>query len=688
MSRGEPGNGRLCLLAALLLAAVTITYSNHFQNSFHFDDSHAVVSNIYIRSLRNIPLFFRDAAAFSSLPANQTYRPVVLTSLALDHYLGRGLDPFYFHLSMFVLFVVQGLLMFLLYVRAFSLSEEHAANRYAALGAVAWYMLHPANAETINYISARSDTLSTLFGLVSMVLFIYSAFCRKWLIYLIPLTVAVLAKPIAVFFVPLLMVYVCLFEDAPAEPVSRKKKAAPSRTAFVLKETWPALLCAIILMLFTKAMTPPTFTPGGAPFMNYVITQPFVILHYGATFILPVSLSADTDWRPLSSIADPRFFAGALFIAALIYAVLYAAKHRRTRPIAFGLLWFLITLLPTSLFPLAEVMNDHRIFFPYVGLAMSICWTIFILLEKAKRSMSSGNIVYRAAIVVIVLALTGYAYGTHQRNKVWKTDETLWHDVALKSPKNGRGLMNYGLALMARADYAGAEKYFTDALALTPDYSYLHINMGILKEATGRSAEAEQYFKQALSSGPGYPVSYYYYARFLKNQGRVDEAIVHLHKAQDLASGYLDARHLLMDIYYERSDLVRLRELAGVVLSIAPDDKKAVLYLNTVRQPGPWPGQGRELIAMDKTPEIFLTLSLNYYRTGQFLKSIEAAREALKLRPDYDLAYNNICAAYNELKQWDKAIEAGEKAVQLNPDNQRARNNLSWARQQKMQGAK
>ncbi len=60
------------LLALILLAA----YANHFQNSFHFDDAHTIVNNASIREVRNIPLFFRDATAFSSLPSNQSYRPL------------------------------------------------------------------------------------------------------------------------------------------------------------------------------------------------------------------------------------------------------------------------------------------------------------------------------------------------------------------------------------------------------------------------------------------------------------------------------------------------------------------------------------------------------------------------------------------------------------------------------------
>ena len=33
-------NRSIYILAAVLLAAVIATYANHFQNTFHFDDSH------------------------------------------------------------------------------------------------------------------------------------------------------------------------------------------------------------------------------------------------------------------------------------------------------------------------------------------------------------------------------------------------------------------------------------------------------------------------------------------------------------------------------------------------------------------------------------------------------------------------------------------------------------------------
>src|SRR6266699_1310506 len=94
----------------LLLVALVAAYANHFHNSFHFDDAHTIETNAAIRELRNIPLFFRDATTFSSLPSNQSYRPLVSTLLAVDFRLG-GLHPFWFHLSIFALFVALVLLL-------------------------------------------------------------------------------------------------------------------------------------------------------------------------------------------------------------------------------------------------------------------------------------------------------------------------------------------------------------------------------------------------------------------------------------------------------------------------------------------------------------------------------------------------------------------------------------------------
>ena len=86
----SPRNGRMIFGAACAAAllAVALAYANHFHNSFHFDDWHTVAENPAIRSLANVPGFFRDGRTFSVWPANASYRPLVSATLALDYWLG------------------------------------------------------------------------------------------------------------------------------------------------------------------------------------------------------------------------------------------------------------------------------------------------------------------------------------------------------------------------------------------------------------------------------------------------------------------------------------------------------------------------------------------------------------------------------------------------------------------------
>lgn len=75
--------------------------------------------------------------------------------------------------------------------------------------------------------------------------------------------------------------------------------------------------------------------------------------------------------------------------------------------------------------------------------------------------------------------------------------------------------------------------------------------------------------------------------------------------------------------------------------------------------------------------------SLQLYQARKYEESILMAEAAVKIDPRSDRAYNNICAACNELGNWDRAIEACEKAIAINPANELAQRNLRWAKSKK-----
>jgi hypothetical protein len=515
------------LMAGLLLALLA-TYANHFHNAFHFDDFHTITQNPAIRSLANVPRFFTDGRTFSILPAHYSYRPLVSASLALDYWLGKGLDPLWFHISTFFWYSVQLGLMYLLYIRMLNRSRAASSNVYFAIFAVAWYALHPANAETVNYIIQRGDLYSTLGVVAGLVVYGYSPGTRKWGVYLLPVALGALAKPTALVFPALLFIYALLFEDQDQAAATNQFRWLDLRRAALL--CIPAALVCLALAVLDSALTPKTFVAGAASRTQYWLTQPIVALHYFKSFFLPTELTADTD-RPLTAnLFSETAVIGIAFLCALLLAVRATLRSRELRPIGFGLLWFLIALLPTSLIPLAEPDNDHRMFFPFVGLAIAATWTLRVVLDKRDRWVSSR--VRRTAVVACSLCLlAAHAYGTYQRNVVWHSEESLWRDVTQKSPHNGRGLMNYGLTLMAKGDIGAAYSYFQRAAAFTPNYSTLEINLGVAAGALHRDAEAEQHFRRAIALAPQDSQSYSFFGRWLRGQSRIPEAIAMLNRS-------------------------------------------------------------------------------------------------------------------------------------------------------------
>lgn len=657
----------------LMLVCCAITYSNHFNNDFHFDDYHTIVNNAYIRDMRNMPLFFKDGSTSSVLPANQSYRPVVTASLAIDYWLGGGYNVIFFHLTNFLLLLLQGVGMVYLFRRIFDIARPDPNNIYFAISASAWYLLHPAIAETVNYIIARSDMISTVFIIVSFLLYIYSPFCRKTGLYLIGVVIGALAKPPAVMFAPMLLLYILLFEEGLGLSDIFKRENFKKAGRGMLRSVPAFAVCAVVYQV-TGKLTPKTWVPGGHSAIQYLITQPFVILHYFYMFFLPAQLSVDTDWTLLNSIWDIRFFAGCVFILVMLFIAVITSRRQHLRPISFGICWFFLALIPTSsIVPLAEVLNDHRMYFPFVGLMLSVCWAI-------RLAIGSYLPAYRKAVItVFAVMLCCYAYGTWQRNRVWYSEESLWRDATIKSPGNGRAWMNYGVAQMSHNELKGAEYSFTKANDYMPGYDLIYVNLGILKQTENDTAKAEQFFKTAVGINPNDSDPWYFYARFSNAQNKFGDAVSCLKKAMAISPGNLRTQLLLMDIYQKTADWTELQQLVRYSQKIFPGNADIANYANMARQNASEADLEARKLAGSPNAAGYIDLSLAYYRGGQYAKCIDACKKALALKPGYDLAYNNICASYNKLQQWDKAIQAGEEGLKFNPNNTLLKNNLAEA---------
>jgi protein O-mannosyl-transferase len=675
------------ILCAVLCLAVWATYFNHFNNDFHFDDFHTTRDNIFIRDIHNVPRFFTNRALLSTHPSFAVYRPVTAASLAIDYRMGRGLNPFWFHVSTFLWLELQLVLMFFLFRRLMDLANPHPSNVWTAFAAAAIYGLHPAGAETVNYIIQRADLYNTLGVVASLLWFIAYPAQRKRLWFMLPALAAYLAKPPALVYPAILAAYIFLFE----QDTDRRKWSDTARIV------GPALAVTAFAAIFIQWMTPPEFFYNGASPWLYRLTQPWVALHYFISFFLPLWLSADTDWSYVSGPLDPKALAGDLFVLGLLAAIYYTARRRQTRPICFGIVWFIVTLLPTSLAPLGEVTNDHRMFFPFVGLTLSVVWSLRLAFEwlagtaggtdhRFSWSVKPGFV---ATLALVILAAE--AVGAHTRNNVWRTEESLWRDVTIKSPKNGRGWQNYAVQFARRNDYATALSYFQRAQQLDPENALVEMNLGMTyANLPGGKPEAERHFRHSLELS-NEPDLHYMYGNWLYYQHRTVEAQEQLEAAIRGNRLSFPARMLLMKIYSDEQNMAGLEEVFKDTIQMAYDNQaverfeaaKAEFEKKTKEERAQ---DVRKLEAklgkklnISPSPERLTREGAELCKAGKFEECLSKLQAALDIRPTYAEAYNNKAYAYIGLNRLDDAIAAWREAVRLKPDYTIAKKNLAQA---------
>jgi protein O-mannosyl-transferase len=655
-----------CGLALLLWGAA---YANSLHNGFQFDDDHVIERNLSIRDLRNAPRFFTDARTFSTYPANATYRPLVTLTLALDYAVAGGLSPIPFHLTQLALFLGVGVLFFAVVRALLRLTGEAPWHPWAALLAAALFCLHTGNTQPANYLSARSELLCALGLLGAYLTYLAAPRTRRFHLYLLPMALGALGKSPAVLFAPLLLVHRLLFEEALTAAALRTREGW-RRAGRALVATLPALAVGAGVFAFTEHMNPPGQLYGTSGRLEYLWTQASIWPRYLRLFVLPTGLTADTDLTLLPTWRDGRVLLGVLVLLGALALALRAARRPEGRPVALGIAWFWLGIAPTSsIVPIGEVTNDHRMFLGWLGLTLAVttaavgwAWgSCAAAPERRRRAVLCG---------ALALGLLGaHAVGTHRRNRVWRDGLSLWADVVEKSPGNARGWMNYGLALLERGDAAGALRLFEHALPLAPDYPFLAINLGVVHGVLGHAREAEAQFQRALRLAPRSGQAHSFYARFLVEQGRAPEAEPLLRAAQVLDWSDPAPRHLLLALTAARGDRDEARALAGQTLQLGADPL-AQAYLAGVPP----------LAAVRDDAQGWFDAGLTQTHAGQHALAAQAYRTALERDPTRPDAWNNLGWSLLSLGYAELAVTAFERTVTLRPDDALAINNLALAR--------
>jgi tetratricopeptide (TPR) repeat protein len=208
----------------------------------------------------------------------------------------------------------------------------------------------------------------------------------------------------------------------------------------------------------------------------------------------------------------------------------------------------------------------------------------------------------------------------------------------------------------------------TNTLQLFPDNADAPTFLEDAMNGKNRTDMEAEKVRQAPSAEKYLQLSLQYY-----QEGKYDKCIDAAQAATLLKPNYVEAYNNVGSGYIALKQFDKAAEALKKALSIKPDYQLAKNNLSMA--------ENHQSIAPPNTttPEQYIDQSLVYYKFSLFKLCIAACESALDLKPDYDLAYNNLCSAYNRLKDWDDAIKTGEKGLQINPNNQLLKNNLAEA---------
>lgn len=117
--------------------------------------------------------------------------------------------------------------------------------------------------------------------------------------------------------------------------------------------------------------------------------------------------------------------------------------------------------------------------------------------------------------------------------------------------------------LYQRVEHGPAMRKFNQAWLLDPENGDAYHGFAVITLVRDRQvSEAERFFRIALSKPGVNPNVYVDYGRFLWIGDRLDESLVHLHKALELAPKAHNARSNIALVHYKRREYTKACEFA------------------------------------------------------------------------------------------------------------------------------
>lgn len=515
------------VLAILILGL--LCYANTLDVPFYLDDVQNIIENPIVRDLG----YFLDTDRARAHNAPTAYpllmrRYIGSLSFALNYKL-HGLEVRGYHIANLAIHLLNAVLVYWLVRLLFAtLPAARQEGRplagqagAAALVAALLFVAHPIQTQAVTYIVQRFTSLAATFCLLSLALYIRYRLASGAsgggqriraagpLCYVLSLASAVAAmKTKEIAFTLPVMILACeliFFSGG-------WKRFVP-----VLPFLLTMLIIPLTLMGLEKVDGDLVGTVSTASKLqtdmarsDYLFTQFRVIITYLRLILLPIGQNIDYDYPVYRSFFVPAVFFSWAALLAFFGSVAYVYyRCRKSVPavkvLFFGCVWLFVTLsVESSVFPIADVIFEHRMYMPAFGLFLMPG----VLLSMVNAS-ALGNPVKGAAAGAVVVAVLAFAVAAHSRNGVWNDPVRFWQDVVDKSPGKARPHNYLGLALYEQGDLENAIIHYRAAAALLPRYANAYSNLGKAYFESGDADRAIWAFQQALAVNPGHSQARY-----------------------------------------------------------------------------------------------------------------------------------------------------------------------------------
>jgi protein O-mannosyl-transferase len=579
------------------------TAANSLGNYFASDDLEQVLSNPFIKHLKNLPAAFTSSVwSFTTsdivFTVDTYFRPI-FTSLFTINYALFGTSPLGWHLVNIIIHSAVTVLVFLV------VRELTGREWVSGLTAV-FFAVHPVHAESVAWISGVTDPLMSLLLLPAF--FFYLRFRKGGARYLLAVSlsfffVALLAKETALAL-PIVVVGCELFYFDRERGIQHKLIGALKLAAlFVLPMVIYFLLRYHALSLVVLA--------GQAryPLLPALLTIPLATVKYLALMVLPWGYSYQHYTVFVNTVFSWSFLGPMLIIAALVVAIVAS----KSRDLIFASFWFIALLSPALAalrqFEPANLVQERYLYVPSIGFCLAIALGISWIAERAVF----GSNARRIAISLSTVAVIVWAVVLIRQNAVWDDTLSLGRNSIAKTPQTAMTHAVFSRSLYDAGRPRQAEAEARTALALDPQCAMAYMNLSYFARMSGKLDLSIDYLEQGLSAVPEgmltrhdlatmnlnagllyqqqkmpdvgeekllrsieispRPVAWFYTGQFYFDQGRFEEARSMFELTSSRLPRWFAPIHLRLALTYEAlKDLSRAESEYEKYLELAPAD--------------------------------------------------------------------------------------------------------------------